>query len=114
MERTQSHHAHLCVRLDEALRRRLKLKRSVRSEASTARSYSGCGDRSRRRKTAPASARPAAPPLVSVYDGQQILGHVLARGKAGFEAFDIEDRSVGMFPTQRQAANALLIAEGGP
>jgi predicted HicB family RNase H-like nuclease len=33
MERTQSHHAHLCVRLDEALRKRLiaEAKRSVRS-----------------------------------------------------------------------------------
>jgi hypothetical protein len=60
------------------------------------------------------TARPAAPPLVSVYDGQQCVGHVLARGKAGFEAFDTDDKSVGVFPTAKQAANALLITEGGP
>jgi hypothetical protein len=49
-----------------------------------------------------------------VYDGQQCLGHVLARGKTGFEAFDPNDKSLGVFPTQRQAANALLIEAGGP
>jgi hypothetical protein len=52
-------------------------------------------------------------PLVSVYDGQQCLGHVLARGKAGYEAFDRDDKSLGFSETQRQAANALLIKEGG-
>jgi hypothetical protein len=57
--------------------------------------------------------RPVTAPLVSVYDGQQCLGHVLARGKAGYEAFDRDDTSMGFFETQRQAANALLIKEGG-
>jgi hypothetical protein len=52
--------------------------------------------------------------LVSVYDGTACLGHVLGRGKAGFEAFDPNDKSLGVFPTQRQAANALLIEAGGP
>ena len=51
-------------------------------------------------------------PMVSVYDGQQCLGHVLARGKTGYEAFDPNDESVGIFETQRQAANALLVKEG--
>jgi hypothetical protein len=36
--------------------------------------------------------------LAYVYDGQQCLGHVLARGKTGFEAFDRDDRSLGLFP----------------
>jgi len=53
-------------------------------------------------------------PLAYVYDGRQCLGHVLARGPAGFEAFDANDTSVGIFETQRQAANALLIKEGRP
>jgi hypothetical protein len=60
------------------------------------------------------TARPAATPLVSVYDGRQCLGHVLARGKTGFEAFDRDDKSVGVFPTAKQAANALLVEAGGP
>jgi hypothetical protein len=52
-------------------------------------------------------------PLAYVYDGQQCLGHVLGRGKSGFEAFDRDDKSVGIFETQRQAANALLLARRG-
>jgi len=52
--------------------------------------------------------------LAYVYDGRQCLGHVLGRGPKGFEAFDREDKSVGLFPTAKQAANALLIAEGAP
>lgn len=34
------------------------------------------------------------------------LGHVLARAKARFEAFDRDDRSVETFPTQSAAAAA--------
>ena len=58
------------------------------------------------------SGRPTTP-LVSIYDGRECLGHVLSRGPKGFEAFDRDDQSVGIFETQRQAANALLIKEGG-
>jgi hypothetical protein len=53
--------------------------------------------------------------LVSVFDDDSTcLGFVLARGLSGFEAFTAAEQSLGVFPTQRQAANALLIAEGGP
>jgi hypothetical protein len=52
--------------------------------------------------------------LAYVYDGRECLGHVLGRGKLGFEALDRDDKSIGIFETQRQAANALLIKEGGP
>jgi hypothetical protein len=52
-------------------------------------------------------------PLAYVYDGRQCLGHVLARGKTSFEAFDRDDKSVGIFETQCQAANALLLARRG-
>jgi len=45
--------------------------------------------------------------LVAVYVGRERLGHVLARGKAGFEAFDPDDRSIGIFPTQSAAAASL-------
>ena len=52
--------------------------------------------------------------LAYVYDGRQCLGHILARGKTGFEAFDPNDKSLGIFETQRRAANALLVEAGGP
>jgi hypothetical protein len=52
-------------------------------------------------------------PLAYVYDGRACLGHVLSRGPKGFEAFDQDDKSFGIFETQRQAANALLVREGG-
>jgi len=51
-------------------------------------------------------------PLAYVYDGRQCLGLILARGKLGFEAFDRDDKPVGIFESQRQAANALLVREG--
>ena len=53
-------------------------------------------------KPTPASA------LAYVYDGRQCLGHVLGRGKLGFEATDRNDKSVGIFKTQSAAANALV------
>jgi hypothetical protein len=59
------------------------------------------------------SARKPSPTMVSVYDGTRRLGHVLSRGPRGFEAFDRDDKSLGIFETRRQAANALLIEGGG-
>jgi hypothetical protein len=50
----------------------------------------------------------AAAPLSYVYDGRTCLGFVLSRGRAGFEAFDREQNSLGMFPTQRAAAAAIM------
>jgi hypothetical protein len=54
--------------------------------------------------TAPTSSSP----MVSIYDGQRCLGFVFQRGRTGFEAFDAEQRSLGMFPTQREAATAIM------
>jgi hypothetical protein len=48
-----------------------------------------------------------APTLAYVYDGRECLGHILARGKAGFEAFGKDDRSLGLFKTAKAAADAL-------
>lgn len=53
------------------------------------------------------------PTMVSVYDGTTCIGHVLASGPKHFEAFDRDDKSIGIFERQRQAASALLIREGG-
>jgi hypothetical protein len=54
----------------------------------------------------------AASPLAYVYDGRRCLGFILARGKPGFEAFDADDKSVGLFPSQREAANAVVTNAG--
>jgi hypothetical protein len=53
------------------------------------------------------TARSATTPMVSVYDGRACLGFVLSRGRAGFEAFDNEQRSLGIYSTQREAAAAI-------
>jgi hypothetical protein len=47
-------------------------------------------------------------PLSYVYDGQQCLGHIIARGRSGFEAFDSEDRSLGLFASQKEAAAKIM------
>ena len=49
-----------------------------------------------------------ASPLAYVYDGRHCLGHVLSRGPKGFEAFNTDDRSLGLFQSQAEAANALV------
>jgi hypothetical protein len=46
-------------------------------------------------------------PLLSVYDGRQLLGFLLPRGKQGVEAFSADDRSLGVYPDQRSAAAAV-------
>jgi len=37
--------------------------------------------------------------MLSVYSGQRCLGHIITRGKRGFEACDRDDNSLGT-PTQ--------------
>jgi hypothetical protein len=44
---------------------------------------------------------------VSVYDGQRCRGHAISRCRDGFEAFDIDDRTLGLYPSQNEAAEAL-------
>jgi hypothetical protein len=51
----------------------------------------------------------ATTPISYVYDGRQCLGHVLSRGPKGFEAFDHDDKSLGVFASMRDAANALSV-----
>jgi hypothetical protein len=46
--------------------------------------------------------------LLSAYDGQCCIGFVCSRGKLGFEAFDSEERSLGVYGTQRDAAGAIM------
>jgi hypothetical protein len=49
-------------------------------------------------------------PLSYIYDGRACLGFVLSRGRAGFEAFDRDQRSLGLYPTAPAAANAVFAA----
>jgi hypothetical protein len=44
---------------------------------------------------------------LAVYSGQVCLGHILPHGKSGVEAFDVDDRSLGIFPDQKSAADAV-------
>jgi len=64
------------------------------------------------------TTRPQAPRMITtrnvpsatwaaVYFGCECIGHVVWRGPWGIEAFDRNDRSVGIFATQGEAANAL-------
>jgi hypothetical protein len=48
-------------------------------------------------------------PLLSIYDGQELVGFVLARGRRGYEAFNAGERSLGMFKTQNGAVNKIQL-----
>lgn len=51
-------------------------------------------------------------PMVSVYAGKICVGFVLARGPRGFEAFTVDQHSIGMFPTLHEGASAALSWDG--
>ena len=50
-------------------------------------------------------------PMVSVYDGREWVGFVLARGKLGFKALDRGEYALGIFPAQREAADAIMLGQ---
>ena len=39
------------------------------------------------------------------------LGHLLARGKLGWECFDVHERSLGVFASEVEAVAALVAAQ---
>jgi hypothetical protein len=45
--------------------------------------------------------------MLAVYSGQRCLGFILQRGQRGYEAFDVNDVSLGTFATDREAAIAV-------
>jgi hypothetical protein len=49
--------------------------------------------------------------IQAVFDNseQHCLGHILARGKLGFEAFDADDKSLGLFSSSKDAAARLMV-----
>ena len=54
---------------------------------------------------------PTAPSSwLAIYAGTQCLGHIIKRGMSGVEAFDFEDRPLGLYPDQRAAAAAVTEA----
>jgi hypothetical protein len=52
-------------------------------------------------------SRNPVPSILAVYNGQACLGHLLNRGRCGWEAYDTSDKSLGTFPTTQEAAAAL-------
>jgi hypothetical protein len=48
--------------------------------------------------------------LVSVYDGQRVLGFIVPRGKSGFEAFTADNVSLGLHAHMQAAADAITAA----
>ena len=54
---------------------------------------------------------PAHSPLLSVYNAALVCrGFVLFRGRGGFEAYDFNTQSIGVFLTQQEAINAVFEA----
>jgi hypothetical protein len=49
-----------------------------------------------------------APALSYVTNGREAIGFIIACGRSGFEAFDREERSLGLFETAAKAANAVF------
>jgi hypothetical protein len=49
----------------------------------------------------------AASTWAAIYDGQRCIGHILHRGKKGWEAFNVDDESIGLFKSPAEAANVL-------
>jgi hypothetical protein len=48
--------------------------------------------------------------LSYVYDGQTALGHLIHRGRHGWESFNRDDKSLGTFATMKAAADAVFDA----
>jgi hypothetical protein len=49
--------------------------------------------------------------LLSVYDGRRCVGFLLHRSLAGWEAFTADEKSIGTYPTQKAAADAISLQE---
>jgi hypothetical protein len=45
--------------------------------------------------------------MFAVYDGRICIGFILPRGTTGFEAFTLEEKSLGLFKSEGKAANAI-------
>jgi hypothetical protein len=46
--------------------------------------------------------------MAYVADGGKCVGFVLRRGRTGYEAFDAGEKSLGLFPSEADAAEVVL------
>jgi hypothetical protein len=46
--------------------------------------------------------------MLAVNDGRECIGFLILHGKQGVEAFDANTRSLGIFPDQATAADAIF------
>ena len=44
----------------------------------------------------------------AVYAGDTCVGHLFARHRLGYEAFDLDDKSLGVFPSPPSAVLAIV------
>jgi hypothetical protein len=51
---------------------------------------------------------PVIAPIIPLFSGRVCVGFILARGKDGFEAVTADERSLGVFPTQHEAAATIM------
>jgi hypothetical protein len=47
-----------------------------------------------------------APTMVSVFNGRELA--ILSRGKLGYEAVDRNEKSLGLFASQKEAAKTIM------
>jgi hypothetical protein len=48
--------------------------------------------------------------MMPVLHGPRCVGFIFNRGKLGFEAFNSDERSLGTYPSQQEAAGAIELA----
>ncbi len=60
-------------------------------------------------RSAMSAPKPTAP-MAYLHDGQDCRGFILSRGKLGFEALSRDERPLGIFATQVEAAAAIMQA----
>jgi hypothetical protein len=81
--------------------------------ALEARDRSGTDQSSAEKISAEATPDILATQALAVYDGQVCIGHLLKRRRQGFEAYDINTKSIGIFTDVKAAADAVAKAAGG-
>ena len=52
-------------------------------------------------------SRGRRPTLITVCSGRDCIGFLLSRGRSGVEAFDANERSIGIFGDAKTAADAV-------
>jgi hypothetical protein len=52
-----------------------------------------------------------SPAMLSVYSGRTVLGFIISRGRAGFDAYAADEKLIGTYPTQKAAADAIALRE---